>query len=62
MMLANTLYSSAVMPCLSIGYSRKMILWKVLDYIGVVIVDVAMAMAAKDMLIKQRIKTADILY
>ena len=69
-MLVNALYHSAVVSGLAIGYSRlsKMVIGGAppkLDFtprdVGIVIVDVALAMATKDMLIKQGIIPADIM-
>ena len=69
-MLANVLYHSAVVSGLAIGYSRlgKMVIGgssPKLDPnprdVGMLVVDVGLAMATKDMLIKQGIIPADIL-
>ena len=69
-MLVNALYHSAVVSGLAAGYARlgKMAIRgspPKLDFtprdVGMVVVDVAFAMATKDMLIKQRIIPADIL-
>lgn len=69
-MLVNALYHSAVVSGLAMGYAR---LWKVavggpapkLDFtardIGMVVVDVALAMATKDMLVKQGLIPSDIM-
>ena len=69
-MLVNALYHSAVVSGLAIGYSR---LGKIaiggqppkLDYtprdLGMIVVDVALAMATKDMLVKQGIIPSDIM-
>ena len=69
-MLVNALYHSAVVSGLAIGYSR---LGKAfvggpppkLDYTprdaGMLVVDVALAMATKDMLVKQGIIPSDIM-
>lgn len=69
-MLVNTLYHSAVVGGLAMGYAR---LGKVaiggpppkLDFtardIGMVAVDVALAMATKDMLVKQGLIPSDIM-
>ena len=60
-MLVNALYHSAVVSSLTIGYTRlcKMVIGgapPILDFtardVGMVVVDVALAMATKDMLIK----------
>ena len=69
-MLVNALYHSAVVSGLAMGYSRlsKMAIGGAspkLDFtprdVGMVIADVALAMATKDMLIKQGIIPADIM-
>lgn len=69
-MLANVLYHSTVVSGLAMGYSRlgKMVIGGAppkLDFtprdVGMVVVDVALAMATKDMLIKQGVIPADIL-
>ena len=69
-MLANAFYHSAVVSGLAIGYSRlgKMAIGGVspkLDLmprdVGMVIIDVALAMATKEMLIKQGIIPADVM-
>lgn len=69
-MLVNALYHSAVVSGLAIGYAQlgKMVIKGApprLDInardIGMVVVDVALAMATKDMLIKQGILPADIM-
>lgn len=69
-MLANALYHSAVVSGLAMGYSRicKSVFGgpsPKLDFtprdVGMVIADVALAMATKDMLIKQGILPADII-
>ena len=69
-MIVNALYHSAVVSGLAAGYSRlgKMAIGgpsPKLDFtprdIGMVVVDVALAMATKDMLIKQGILPPDIL-
>jgi phosphoribosylaminoimidazole (AIR) synthetase len=69
-MLANALYHSAVVSGLAMGYAKlgKMIIGgstPKLDLtardVGIVVVDVALAMATKDMLVKQGILPADIL-
>ena len=68
-MLVNALYHSAVVSGLTMGYSRltKLAIGGAvpkLDFnprdIGMIVVDVALAMATKDMLIKQGILPADI--
>lgn len=69
-MLVNALYHSAVVSGLAMGYSRlgKMVIGGAppkLDFtprdVGMVVVDVALAMATKDMLIRQGILPADIM-
>ena len=69
-MLVNALYHSAVVSGLAAGYARlgKMAIGDSppkLDFkprdVGMVVVDVALAMATKDMLIKQGLIPADIL-
>ena len=69
-MLVNALYHSAVVSDLAAGYARvgKMAMWgspPKLDCtprdVGIVVVDVALTMATKDMLIKQGLIPADIL-
>ena len=69
-MLVNALYHSAVVSGLAMGYSRlgKTVLGgsaPKLDFtprdMGMVIADVALALATKDMLIKQGILPADIM-
>jgi hypothetical protein len=69
-MLVNSLYHSAVVSGLALGYARlaKMALGgqpPKLDLTprdaGLVVVDVALAIATKDMLIKQGIIPADIM-
>lgn len=69
-MLVNALYHSAIVSGLAIGYSRlsKMVIGgdsPKLDIkprdVGMVVVDVALAMATKDMLIKQGLIPADIM-
>lgn len=69
-MLVNTLYHSAVVSGLAMGYSRlgKMVIGgqpPKLDFtprdVGMVVVDVALAMATNDMLIKQGIIPVDIM-
>ena len=69
-MLVNSLYHSAVVSGLAIGYAR---LGKIafggappkLDFtprdVGMIVADIGLAMATKDMLIKQGIIPADIL-
>lgn len=69
-MLVNALYHSAVVSGLAMGYARlgKMVIGGAppkLDFtprdIGMVVGDVALAMATKDFLIKQRILPADVM-
>jgi len=69
-MLANAAYHAAVTSGLAIGYARlgKMIFKgpsPKLDFtgydVGMVVLDIGLAMATKDMLIKQGIIPADIL-
>jgi len=69
-MLVNALYHSAVVSGLAMGYARlgKMAVGgppPKLDFaprdIGMMVVDVALAMATKDMLIKQGILPPDIM-
>jgi hypothetical protein len=69
-MLANAAYHSAVITGLAVGYARlgKMAFkgpTPKLDFtgydVGMVVVDIALAMATRDMLIKQGIIPADIL-
>lgn len=69
-MFVNALYHSAVVSGLAMGYARigKMAIGgppPKLDFtprdIGMVVVDVALAMATKDMLIKQGILPPDIM-
>jgi len=69
-MLVNALYHSAVVSGLAMGYSRlgKLAIGGAppkLDFtprdVGMVVVDVAIAMATKDMLIRQGILPADIM-
>ena len=69
-MLVNALYHSAVVSSLAVGYSSlgKKVLGGAspkLDLtprdIGMVVVDVALAMATKDVLIKQGLIPADIM-
>ena len=69
-MLVNALYHSAVVSSLAEGYARlgKMAIGSSLpklDFtprdVGMVMVDVALVMATKDMLIKQGLIPADIL-
>lgn len=69
-MLANAAYHSAVVTGLAMGYARlgKMIFKgpsPKLDFtgfdVGMVVLDVGLAMATRDMLIKQGIIPADIL-
>ena len=69
-MLVNALYHSAVVSGLAIGYARlgKAVIGgppPKLDFtprdIGMVVVDVALAMATKDMLVKQGLIPSDIL-
>ena len=69
-MLVNALYHSAVVSGLAAGYARlgKMAIGgssPKLDFtlrdVGMVVVDVALAIATKDMLIKQGLIPADIL-
>ena len=69
-MLVNALYHSAVVSDLAAGYARlgKMAIGgspPKLDFtprdVGMVVVDVALAIATKDMLIKQGLIPADIL-
>ena len=68
-MLVNALYHSAVVSVLAMGYSRlgKMLIGGAapkLDFtprdVGMVVVDVALAMATKDLLIRQGVPPADI--
>jgi len=69
-MLVNALYHSAVVSGLAVGYSRlsRMVIGGAppkLDFagrdVGMLVVDVTLAMATKDMLIKQGIIPADIM-
>ena len=69
-MLVNALYYSAVVSGFAIGYTRlgKMVIGGAppkLDFtardVGMVVVDVALAMATKGMLVKQGIIPADIM-
>ena len=69
-MLVNALYHSAVVSSLAMGYARlgKMVIGGAapkLDFtprdIGVIVIDVALAMATKDTLIKQGMIPADIM-
>ena len=69
-MLVNALYHSAVVSGLAMGYARlgKMVLGgsvPKLDFsahdLGMVVVDVALALATRDTLIKQGIIPTDIL-
>lgn len=69
-MIVNALYHSAVVSGIAVGYARlgKMAMGgspPKLDFtprdVGMVVVDVALAMATKDMLIKQGIIPADIM-
>ena len=69
-MLVNALYHSAVVSGLAVGYSRlsRMVIGGAppkLDLagrdVGMLVVDVTLAMATKDMLIKQGIIPADIM-
>ena len=69
-MLVNALYHSAVVSGLATGYTRlgKMAIERrppKLDFkardVGMVVVDVALAMASKDMLIKQVVIPANIM-
>jgi hypothetical protein len=69
-MLANVAYHSAVAMAVAMGYARlgKMVFKGAnpkLDFtgydVGMVVLDVGLAMATKDMLIKQGIIPADIL-
>lgn len=69
-MLVNALYHAAVVSGIAVGYARlgKMALGgspPKLDFtprdIGMVVADVALAMATKDMLIKQGLIPADIM-
>ena len=69
-MLVNAVYHSAVVSGLAAGYARlgKMAIGRSppqLDFtlrdVGMVVVEVALAMATKDMLIKQGLIPADIL-
>ena len=69
-MLVNTLYHSAVISGLAVGYSRigKMIVPgppPKLDFnardIGMMVVDTALAVATKDILVKQGIIPSDIM-
>ena len=69
-MLVNALYHSAVVSGLAMGYARlsKMVMGgssPKLDPtprdIGMVVIDVALAMATKDMLIKQGILPANVM-
>ena len=69
-MLVNALYHSAVVTGLAVGYAKlgKMAIGGAqpkLDFnardIGMVVVDVALAMATKDMLIKQGMLPPDIM-
>ncbi len=69
-MLANAAYHSAVVSGLAVGYARLgRIAFKgatpKLDFnahdIGMVVLDIGLAMATKDMLIKQGIIPADIM-
>ena len=69
-MLVNTLYHSSIVSALAIGYCRlgRMAIGgpsPKLEYtprdLGLIIIDVALAMATKDMLIKQGILPMDIM-
>ena len=69
-MLVNALYYSAVVSDLAIGHTRlgKMVIGGAppkLDFmardVGMVVVDLYLAMATKDMLIKQGVIPADIM-
>ena len=69
-MLVNALYHSAVVSGLAVGYARlsKMVIGGAapkLDFtprdVGIVVVDVALAMATKDTLIKQGLIPGDIM-
>lgn len=70
-MLVNALYHSAIVSGLAMGYSRlgKMVIGGAapkLDFaaprdVGIVVVEVALAMATKDMLIKQGVLPPDIM-
>ena len=69
-MIVNALFHSAVVSGLAMGYARlgKMVMWgspSKLDFtprdVGMVILDVALAMTTKDVLIKQGIIPADIM-
>jgi hypothetical protein len=69
-MLVNALYHGAVVSALAMGYSRlgKMVIGGAppkQDFTprdaGMIVVDVGLAMATKDMLIKQGIIPADIM-
>ena len=70
MMIVNALYHSAVVSCLIMGYARlgKMAMGgstPKLDPtprdVGMVVLDVALAMGTRDLLIKQGIIPADIM-
>ena len=64
---ANLAYHSAVVSGLAMGYAKKIMKGATpkLDFapydVGMVILDVGLAMATKDMLVKQGILPADIL-
>ena len=67
-MLVNALYHSAVVSGIAMGYARQDIdggSTSKLDFtprdVGMVVADIALAMATKDALIKQGIISADIL-
>ena len=69
-MLVNALYHSAVVSGLAMGYNRlgKMVIGGAspkLDFtprdVGMVVVNVALAMATKDMLVRQGILPADVM-
>ena len=69
-MLVNMVYHSAVVSTLAMGYARlcKMVFkgtMPKLDFtgydLGMIVLDVGLAMATKDMLVKQGIIPADIL-
>ena len=69
-MLVNALYHSAIVSGLAIGYTRlgKMVIGGVppqIDFnardLGMVVVDVALSMETKDLLIKQGVIPADIM-
>jgi hypothetical protein len=69
-MIVNVLYHSAIISGLAMGYSHlgKMVIsgpYPKLDFtgrdVGMLIVDIALAMFTKDMLIKQGMLPADIM-